>query len=328
MEATTFLLEVLAHKWWRSVSAQLIHDQGNALWADFCRLFRQLHFPPALFQAKAIELLNLKQGTMSIDEYQLKFIDLLPYCPHIGTSCEATYDHFLQGLSQEIFDGVTVCDDPTSYEGQVFALNQEQTQADSERMIAGTFNFLINTGASHSFISARFFKRFRLPYVPLDVLVDVSTPMGQEFLAKNLVLGCVLSFQDHQLSAKLMVLAMDDFHCIIGIDLLTTYRTLVDCYQKFVKFRPEGEDAWYFYGEGARPPLPVIFALKACRVLEFGREGYLIYMIDASLEDPDIQEILVVREFLEVLPDEIPSLPPMRDVGFDIELLPGTSPIS
>ncbi|XP_073137479.1 uncharacterized protein [Henckelia pumila] len=130
MEANTFLLEGRAHKWWRSASAQLIHDQGHALWAFFCCLFRQLHFPPALRQAKEIEHFNLKQGTMSIDEYQQKFIDLLPYCPHIGTSSEAKYDHFLHGLNQDIFDRVTVCDDPTLYEGLYFK-NQGDTSSSS-----------------------------------------------------------------------------------------------------------------------------------------------------------------------------------------------------
>ncbi|XP_073153758.1 uncharacterized protein [Henckelia pumila] len=87
--------------------------------ATLIRLFRQLYFPPALCQAKAIELLNLKQGTLTIDEYQQKFIDLLPYCPHIGSGSEAKYDHFLQGLNLENFDRVIVCDDPTLYEGLV-----------------------------------------------------------------------------------------------------------------------------------------------------------------------------------------------------------------
>ncbi|XP_073137340.1 uncharacterized protein [Henckelia pumila] len=292
---------------------------------------------------------------MYIDEYQQKFIDLLPYCPHICTSYDAKYDHFLQGLNQEIFNRVTVRDNTTSYEGlcrrrhppgqcnrasgacflygemghlrkdcpnlvgeasesgsgsgsqatgQVFALKQDQAQADSECMIASTFSLcgfpacvFIDTGASHSFISTRFVKRFRLSYFPLDVLVAVSIPMGQEVLAKRPVLGCVLSFEGHQLSANLM-------------------------------FCPEDGDAWYFYGEGARPPIPVVSALKACHALESGGEGYLIYAIDTSLEGPDIQEIPVVREFSDVFPDEILGLPPVREVEFGIELLPVTSPIS
>jgi hypothetical protein len=41
-----------------------------------------------------------------------------------------------------------------------------------------------------------------------------------------------------------------------------------------------------------------------------------------------IHQILVVCEFLDVFPDELPGLPPDRDVEFGIELIPGIAPIS
>jgi hypothetical protein len=41
-----------------------------------------------------------------------------------------------------------------------------------------------------------------------------------------------------------------------------------------------------------------------------------------------IYQILVVCEFPDVFPDELPSLPPDRDVEFGIELIPETAPIS
>ena len=36
----------------------------------------------------------------------------------------------------------------------------------------------------------------------------------------------------------------------------------------------------------------------------------------------------VVREFPDVFPDELPGLSPAREIGFSIDLVPGTSPIS
>ena len=36
----------------------------------------------------------------------------------------------------------------------------------------------------------------------------------------------------------------------------------------------------------------------------------------------------VVCEYADVFPDELPGLPPHRDVDFGVELHPGTSPIS
>ena len=43
---------------------------------------------------------------------------------------------------------------------------------------------------------------------------------------------------------------------------------------------------------------------------------------------PNLDLPRVVCEFVDVFPDELPRLPPHRDVDFDIELHPGISPIS
>ena len=43
---------------------------------------------------------------------------------------------------------------------------------------------------------------------------------------------------------------------------------------------------------------------------------------------PDLDLPLVVREYVDVFPYELPGLPPHRDVDFGIELHPGISPIS
>jgi hypothetical protein len=43
---------------------------------------------------------------------------------------------------------------------------------------------------------------------------------------------------------------------------------------------------------------------------------------------PELQDIPVVCEFPDVFPEDLPRLPPERDVEFVIELNPGTTPIS
>jgi hypothetical protein len=41
-----------------------------------------------------------------------------------------------------------------------------------------------------------------------------------------------------------------------------------------------------------------------------------------------VEPIPVVREFLDVFPDDLPGMPPERDILFKIELRPGTAPVS
>ena len=54
----------------------------------------------------------------------------------------------------------------------------------------------------------------------------------------------------------------------------------------------------------------------------------IISGISAALQVTSMTDIPVVFEFSDVFPEELPGLPPDRDVEFEINLLPGTAPIS
>src|SRR3954465_6700732 len=43
---------------------------------------------------------------------------------------------------------------------------------------------------------------------------------------------------------------------------------------------------------------------------------------------PDLEDILVVHDFPDVFPDELPGMSPDRCVEFIVDLMPGTAPIS
>jgi hypothetical protein len=60
--------------------------------------------------------------------------------------------------------------------------------------------------------------------------------------------------------------------------------------------------------------------------LSYGHEEVLLSIYEAII--PGIQDILVVCEFPDVFPEDLPGLHPERDVEFVIELKPCTTPIS
>jgi hypothetical protein len=72
--------------------------------------------------------------------------------------------------------------------------------------------------------------------------------------------------------------------------------------------------------------------------LSYGQEEVLLFIPIAIPAKPfgsiyeaiisEIQDIPVVCEFLDVFPEDLPGLPPERDVEFVIELKPGTAPVS
>jgi hypothetical protein len=46
------------------------------------------------------------------------------------------------------------------------------------------------------------------------------------------------------------------------------------------------------------------------------------------LEEKPLENIKIVCEYPDVFPEELPGMPPDRDIEFYIKLLPGTAPIS
>ena len=60
-----------------------------------------------------------------------------------------------------------------------------------------------------------------------------------------------------------------------------------------------------------------------------GCAGYLARVIDVTkAAKPKRQDIPVMRDFIDVFPEDLPGLPPDREVEFNIELITGTAPIS
>ena len=63
-------------------------------------------------------------------------------------------------------------------------------------------------------------------------------------------------------------------------------------------------------------------------MLRQGCEAYLANVVDVGKETPKIEDIAVVNDFSDVFPDELPGLPPDREIEFSIDLAPGTEPVS
>ncbi|GJZ25394.1 putative reverse transcriptase domain-containing protein [Tanacetum coccineum] len=74
--------------------------------------------------------------------------------------------------------------------------------------------------------------------------------------------------------------------------------------------------------------LRIYFLSICCTWISHGCQGFLASVMDTSLESPNIENLSVVREFADVFPDELPGLPPAREIEFGIELIPGAEPIS
>ena len=81
-------------------------------------------------------------------------------------------------------------------------------------------------------------------------------------------------------------------------------------------------------GEQGGFSCPLMSMMKANRMLTKGCESFFAYVIDAKGEKKALTDIPVVCDFAEVFPDELPGLPPIREVEYKIELLPGATPVA
>ena len=69
--------------------------------------------------------------------------------------------------------------------------------------------------------------------------------------------------------------------------------------------------------------------LKAQRMMEKGCQAFLASITNMEKETLlKVGDVRVIQEFPEVFPDDLPGLPPTREIDFTIELVPGTEPIS
>nr|GFC76970.1 putative nucleotidyltransferase, ribonuclease H [Tanacetum cinerariifolium] len=74
--------------------------------------------------------------------------------------------------------------------------------------------------------------------------------------------------------------------------------------------------------------MQIISALQARTLLSHGCEGFLATIHDTTSDVPSIHDQPIVSEFPDVFPDELPGIPPVCEVGFNIELISGAEPIS
>ncbi|GKF14624.1 hypothetical protein Tco_0056086, partial [Tanacetum coccineum] len=50
--------------------------------------------------------------------------------------------------------------------------------------------------------------------------------------------------------------------------------------------------------------------------------------MEKKLDERRLEDMPVVREFLKVFPEDLPGLPPVCQVEFQIDLMPGAEPVA
>ena len=137
-----------------------------------------------------------------------------------------------------------------------------------------------------------------------------------------------VEIQQRILPSDFVVLPMREFDAIFGMDLMTRHRALIDCRRKKVQLRLKRKVRVAFQGRGRDRDGSLISYHRARHLISRGCQVYLAMVVTAEQPEPEIAQIPVVSEFVDVFPDEVPGPPPYREMEFTIEWVPGTALIS
>ncbi|GKC25804.1 putative reverse transcriptase domain-containing protein [Tanacetum coccineum] len=171
-------------------------------------------------------------------------------------------------------------------------------------VVTGTFllnnryaSILFDTGADRSFVSTAFSSQLNITPTTLDHGYDNELADGRIIGVNTLIRGCTLNFLNHAFNIDLMSVEMGSFDVIIGMDWLSKYHAIIVCAEKIIRI-PFGNE---------------ILIVRGCH-------DFLAHVTTKKTKDKSeekrLEDVPIVRDFLEVFPEDLPGIPPTRQVEF------------
>jgi hypothetical protein len=163
---------------------------------------------------------------------------------------------------------------------------------------------LFDSGASHLFITDQFVTRHNLSISSMKNPLIVSSP-GGEMKTGYICPQVKINIKGVDFLSNLVVLKSWGIDVILGMDWLRSCDGVIQCRKKSLLLTsPQGER------------------------IEYVGTPSTSYRTMNSVESKALEDIRVMNEFPDVFPEDLPGMPPDRDIEFSIELIPGTAPIS
>jgi hypothetical protein len=165
---------------------------------------------------------------------------------------------------------------------------------------------LFDSGATHSFMSARYDNTNELPLQNMKTPMVVITPKGP-VEANYMTHRLTLTIMGREFWVTPIILEESSIDLILGMSWSRKAKAVIQCGRGTVELTsPKGER------------FEVEIAVTTSTRLA-------VFLVDGKFVGDNIR---VVRDFPDVFLEELLGMPPDREVEFVIELLPGTTPIS
>ncbi|GJV08093.1 putative reverse transcriptase domain-containing protein [Tanacetum coccineum] len=217
--------------------------------------------------------------------------------------------------------------------GRAYMLRDKNAHQDPN-VVTGTFllnqhlaRVLFDSGADKSFVSISLASMLNIPPITLDTTFDIEMADGNLVGTNTVIQGCTLILLNQPFEIDLMPIKLGSFNVVIGMDWLSKYHARIICDEKVVHIPIDGETL-IIRGDRSKTRLSLISCIKTERYISRGYQVFVAQVMEKKSDEKRLEDIPVVREFLEVFPENLPGLPPVRQVEFQIDLMPGAAPVA
>ncbi|KAI3685832.1 hypothetical protein L6452_35092 [Arctium lappa] len=202
------------------------------------------------------------------------------------------------------------------------AMTTEEAKETAD-VVSGTFLVksmpacvLFDSGATCSFVSNAFCKQFITPICVLPDALVVEIANGDQVIIRDLFCDCTLEIDGISFGVELLPMSIGGFDVVIGMDWLVRHKADILCSKKMIQVPLPENGVATIYGEKGRRNNPIISSLKARKFLAKGYPSYLAYVVDAKKDKKSVEDVDVVQDYPDVFPEDLPGLPPERQVEF------------
>ncbi|GJU08780.1 putative reverse transcriptase domain-containing protein [Tanacetum coccineum] len=187
--------------------------------------------------------------------------------------------------------------------------------------------FLFDSGSDMSFVDTRFSSMLDIDPVKIGASYEVELEDGRVVSTNTVLKGFTLNLVNHVFEIDLMLIELGMFDVIIGMDWLVKRDTVIVCGEKVVRI-PHGNKILIVESDKDVSRLKVISCIKTRKYVERGCHLFLAHVTENKSKEKRMEDVPVIRNFPKVFPEELPGLPPPRQVEFRIHLVPGAAPVA
>ncbi|XP_021984855.1 uncharacterized protein LOC110880686 [Helianthus annuus] len=139
--------------------------------------------------------------------------------------------------------------------------------------------------------------------------------------------NCKFTIEDEEFDIDLIPMVLGEFKMIVGMDWLARHHVEINCDNKIMLVQAPSGRQLSIQGE-RNVETKLCTLVQAFKYVLNGSRAYLAYVVDARQTLPKLEDVEIMNEFPDVFPEELPGLPPEREIEFRIEVNPDAKPVA